>query len=63
MTYRVDGVDYHCGKTASSKANGNGKKLTYVLGEESTGCDVSAGLLLAQAKIRAIVEAAATPAL
>ncbi len=62
MTYRVDGVDYRCDKTAKSKVNGNGKKLTYVVGKEETGCEVSAGLLLAQAKVRAIVEAAASPA-
>ena len=59
MTYKVDGKTYHCSKTAGSKCKKNGAKMTYVVGDEETPCDVSAKLLLTEAKLRTVVETAA----
>jgi hypothetical protein len=56
MTYKVDGKPTACAKTA--KACGS-KQLAYVVGESETCCETTAKLSLAEAKIRAMLEAAA----
>ena len=58
MTYKVDGKTYNCGKTAGSKCKKSGAKLTYVIGDEETGCETTAKLKQAQMKYRLIVELA-----
>lgn len=59
MTYKVGDSSYRCGKSASVKAGEAGKKMSFVVGSEATCCEVSAKLMLAKAKVRAAVEAAA----
>jgi hypothetical protein len=56
LSYKVGDESFCCDKMAGTKARESGKKLTYVVGTEETCCEQSAKLLLAQAKIRAIVE-------
>ena len=56
MTYKVDGKPTACAQTA--KACGS-KQLTYVVGDAETRCEATAKLSLAEAKIRAMIEAAA----
>ncbi|MCH7592170.1 MAG: hypothetical protein IH989_05265 [Planctomycetes bacterium] len=52
MTYKVDGKTFHCNKTAGAKCKKSGKKMTYVVGDQETGCAMSAKLMQAQAKVR-----------
>lgn len=58
MEYKVDGKTYGCSKTAGAKCKKNGKKLTYVIGDEETICEKTAKLMLTEAKVRKIVESA-----
>lgn len=58
MTYKVDGKTLHCNKTAGAKHKKSGKKITYVIGDQETGCAASAKLMQAQAKVRKIIETA-----
>ena len=59
MSYKVDGKPFCCDKMAGSSAKETGKPMTFVVGADETPCGVSAKLMLTQAKIRAIVAAAA----
>ena len=59
MTYDVNGKSFCCDKMAGSSAKETGKPMTFVIGDEKTPCGTSAKLMLTQAKIRAIVAAAA----
>lgn len=54
MTYKADGKPVSCPKSCK------GKKVTYVVGDQETSCDKSAKLILAQRKIRTIVETVAS---
>ena len=58
MEYKVDGKTYGCDKMAGSKCKKSGKKMTYLVGSEETPCQVTAKRMLAEAKVRKIVEAA-----
>jgi len=58
MTYRVGNKELHCPKEAKSVATGSGEKIEYAVGGECTGCEVTAKLLLARAKMRAALSAA-----
>ena len=58
MTYKVDGKSYNCSMTAGSKCKESGKTMTYVVGDNETGCQTSAKLMQAEAKVRKIVETA-----
>jgi len=59
MTYKVDGKSFCCDKMAGSSAKETGKPMTFIVGDQETPCGTSAKLMLTQAKIRAIVAAAA----
>ena len=63
MEYKVDGKVYGCSKTAGAKCKESGAMMTYVIGDEETRCEKTAQLKLAEAKVRAIAEAAATESL
>ncbi len=52
MTFMSEGKAVPCAKTCKE----SGKEVTYVVGDEKTGCEKTAKLLLAQRKLRAIVE-------
>lgn len=58
LNYKVGDNSYCCGSTAAAKAKETGKKLTYVVGDTETCCEKTAKMKLAEAKVRAIVEAA-----
>lgn len=58
MEYKVDGKTFGCSKMAGSKCKNSGKKMTYLVGSEETPCQVTAKRMLAEAKLRKIVEAA-----
>ncbi len=58
MEYKVDGKTYGCSKTAGAKCKKNGKKMSYVIGDEETDCEKTAQLMLTEAKVRKIVETA-----
>ncbi len=59
LSYKVGEATFCCDRMAGAKVKETGQKMTYVVGKEETCCEQSAKLLLAQAKIRAIVEAVA----
>ena len=59
ITYKVGDSSFRCGKSASAKAGEVGKTMRFMVGSEETCCEVSARLMLAKAKVRAAVEAAA----
>ncbi len=59
ITYKVGDSSFRCGKSASAKAGEVGKTMRFMVGSEETCCEVSAKLMLAKAKVRAAVEAAA----
>lgn len=58
MQILVEGAPAHCAVMAE-QAKTAGKKVTYKVGDQESCCKIMAGKLLAEAKIRAIVEAAA----
>ncbi len=58
ISYKVDGKTYHCNKTAGSKCKKTGKAMTYVIGDQETGCETSAKLMQTEMKVRKIVETA-----
>jgi len=60
MSYKVEGKSFCCDKMAGMAAKDKGKPIVYVVGEEEAPDEATAKLLYAQAKIRAIVEAAAS---
>ncbi len=57
-TYKVDGKSFCCDKMAGAAAKDSGKPIVYVVGDSEIETDSAAKLAIAQAKIRAIVEAA-----
>ena len=59
LAYHVGGESYHCGQSAAAKSGETGKKVTYVIGDQETPCEKSAKLMLAETKVRTIVETAA----
>lgn len=58
MQILVEGAPAHCA-TEAEAAKTAGKKVTFKVGDQESCCKIMAGRLLAEAKIRAIVEAAA----
>lgn len=60
MSYKVDGKSFCCDKMAGTAAKGSGKPIVFMVGEEEAPDEATAKLLYSQAKIRAIVEAAAS---
>jgi len=57
MTYAVGEKACNCPNEAGSLAKTSGEKMTYVVGEEKTCCNMTARLTLAQAKYKAAVTA------
>lgn len=57
MTYVVKGKEYGCPKTAASKCT-KGQKVMYKVADTETGCEIEARHLLAEAKIRTMIETA-----
>jgi hypothetical protein len=62
MQYKVGEKCIGCPNAAASLAKSSGKKIEYQIGAKTTACNVEAKLLMAQAKIQAIYNAAETPA-
>lgn len=60
LAYKVDGKTYKCSKTAGAKCKASKAKLTYLIGDEETGCETTAKLKNAERKYRKIVETAVT---
>jgi hypothetical protein len=60
MSYKVEGKSFCCDKMAGVAAKDSGKPIVFVVGAEEAPDEATAKLLYAQAKIRAIVEAAAS---
>lgn len=58
MSYKVGDKSFCCDKMAGAASKKSGKKMAYVVGEQETGCPTTAKLMLAQAKLRTIVETA-----
>lgn len=58
MRYKVDGKTYGCDKTAGEKCKKTGKYMSYVIGDQETDCRTTAQLMLAEARVRIIVEVA-----
>lgn len=58
MEYKVDGKTFGCSKMAGSKCKESGRKMTYLVGGEETPCQVTAKRMLAETKLRKIVETA-----
>ena len=59
MTYAVGEKACNCPNEAGSLAKTSGEKMTYVVGEEKTCCNMTARLTLAKAKYKAAVQALA----
>jgi hypothetical protein len=57
FTYLVGDKECHCPIEAKEVAKNTGKETIYVVGEEKTGCSVTARLNLARAKYKAAVQA------
>lgn len=58
LAYKVGDDSFCCDRMAGMKAKETGKSLTYVVSGAETNCPDTAKLLLVQAKIAAVVEAA-----
>jgi len=58
LSYKVGDDKFCCDKMAGVKAKETGKSVTFVVGDEETCCQDMAKLLLAQARVKAAVEAA-----
>ncbi len=58
MSYKVDGKSFCCDKMAGEAAKTDGKPIVYVIGSDEVSDESAAKLVFAQAKIKAIVEAA-----
>lgn len=58
MSYKVGKNTFCCDKMAGVKAKETGTKMVYVVGEEETNCQYEAKMLMAKAKLAAIVAAA-----
>lgn len=59
ISYQVGDDSFCCEKMAGFKAKETGKPVTYVVGAQQIHCSMSAQVALAQARVKAIVEAAA----
>lgn len=57
MTYAVGEKACNCPTEAGTLAKTSGEKMTYVIGEEKTCCNMTARLTLAKAKYKAAVKA------
>ena len=57
MSYKVGKNSFCCDRMAGVKAKETGKNTLYVVGEEKTGCSVTARLNLARAKYKAAIQA------
>lgn len=57
MTYTVGDKSCNCPTQAGTMAKTSGEKMTYVVGEEKTCCNMTARLALAKAKYKAAVTA------
>lgn len=60
MAYKVGDKEFKCATMAGSKCKESGSKMTYVVGDEETCCKTQAKVLHAKAKVRAMVQAAAS---
>ena len=60
MSYKVDDKPFCCDKMAGMAAKDSGKPIVYIVGEEEASDELAAKLMYAQAKIRAIVQTAAS---
>lgn len=58
MSYKVDGKPFCCDKMAGEAAKTGGKPIVFVIGSDEIAEESAAKLVFAQAKIKAIVEAA-----
>lgn len=58
VSYKVGDEKFCCDRMAGTKAKEVGKTVTFVVGEEETCCQDMVKLLVVQAKIKAIVDAA-----
>jgi len=59
MTYKVGDKSFCCDKMAGAAAKEAHKDMVFVVGEEETPCKTTAQLMLTQAKVHAIIAAAA----
>lgn len=59
VSYMVDGHSYDCDKAAGNAAQQTGSKMTFLVGDREASCKDEAELMLSEARIRAIIEAAA----
>ena len=50
---------YQGGKTAGAKADTSKATMTFVIGDKETCCDKTAAVMLAEAKVEAVVDAVA----
>jgi len=62
MHYKVGDESFCCDKMAGAKAKETHKQIVYEIGGESTPCAVTAKRLMAEAKLRAVIETAAEQA-
>jgi len=60
ISYKVGDKSFCCDKMAGAAAKESNAKMTYVVGERETCCEQEAKMLLTEAKVRAMVEAAAS---
>jgi len=60
LSYKVGDKSFCCDKMAGAEATKSGAKMTYVVGDKQTCCDKEANALLTEAKVHAMVEAAAS---
>ena len=59
MEYKVGEKLYQCGKSAGAKADSSKATMTFVIGDKETCCDKTAAVMLAEAKVEAVVDAVA----
>lgn len=62
LTMKVGEKAYQCGITAGAMAKAAGKSVQYCIGQTSTGCEVTASVNLATAKINAALDTLAKAA-
>jgi hypothetical protein len=60
ISYKVGDKSFCCDKMAGAEAKKSDAKMTFVVGERETCCEQEAKMLLTEAKVRAMVEAAAS---
>lgn len=59
MEYKVGEKVYKCNKSAGAKADSSKTTMTFVIGDKETCCDKTAAVMLAEAKVSAVVNAVA----